>query len=347
VSDRTPLCAHYAIFVIVLTYVSAPIHRLLFRPSVMSAPASASTPVVADDVSRVQPIFDRINKSFANGKTMSFEYRETQLKNLIRGFKEMESQINDALKADLGLRAFHCYFYSTDAISAELNYTLNNFRAWADRKVVPTPDGLQPGSSYLLPEPLGSVLILGPWNFPLTCAIPYLGSAIAAGNTACVKPSELSPNCSRVTVELIEKYLDPECYSVVEGAADVANKLIHLQWNHVIFTGSPEKGKIVAKACAENLVPYTLELGGKNPAYVDKDADLDNAALRICDVKMYNWSINLQQKHATLVLSRRCSHSCGSCYRSLASFKQTGVNHATARTTAWFIRTSAVPWSRR
>jgi len=133
------------------------------------------------------------------------------------------------------------------------------------------------------------VLILGPWNFPFLCSIPYVGSAIAAGNLVVLKPSELAPNCSKVAVELFEKYLDKEAFVVVEGGPQVATEIITYPWDFIVFTGSPEKGKKVAAAAGANLVPYILELGGKNPAYVDKDADLDNAANRIVDVKLYNW----------------------------------------------------------
>jgi aldehyde dehydrogenase (NAD+) len=245
--------------------------------------------MISDDVSTIQGAFDKTKAAFASGKTLDLKWREDQLNALIKGWNDLQNEFNEALKKDLGLTDYHCFVFSTDGVNTELNHTLANFKKWNEPKACETPGGLQPGKSYLLPEPFGVVLVLGPWNYPMLCSLPYIGSAIAAGNAAVLKPSELAPNCSKVMVTLFEKYMDKDAFAVIEGGPKVATEILKFQWDFIVFTGSPEKGKLVAAAAGSNLIPYILELGGKNPVFVDKDADLDNAALRIVDVKMYNW----------------------------------------------------------
>lgn len=131
------------------------------------------------------------------------------------------------------------------------------------------------------PEPLGVVLVIGAWNYPLFTAISPCGNAIAAGNCVIVKPSEMTPNTSNLIKELFDKYLHNSCYKVIEGGVEVAKKVTSLPFDLITFTGSTEKGKLVAKAAAENLTPCILELGGKSPTIVDEDVNLENATLRI------------------------------------------------------------------
>ena len=144
------------------------------------------------------------------------------------------------------------------------------------------------GSSKIVPEPYGVTLVMGSWNYPLVTSVSPAAEAIAAGNAVCIKPSELAPQCSKIIKKLVENNLDKEVYSVIEGAVNVASNICKEKWDLIIFTGSPEKGRLVAKAAAENLTPCILELGGKSPTIIDDDADLENAALRISFGKFGN-----------------------------------------------------------
>lgn len=137
-------------------------------------------------------------------------------------------------------------------------------------------------------EPLGVVLIMSAWNYPLYTAIPPLAAAIAAGNCAILKPSELAPHSSNVLKKLLDLYLDKECYRAIEGGVQVASLITTLPFDLIIFTGSPEKGKMVAKAASQNLVPCVLELGGKSPTIVDSDAKLGMTAQRIVQGRFIN-----------------------------------------------------------
>lgn len=142
--------------------------------------------------------------------------------------------------------------------------------------------------SKLVSEPYGVCLVIGSWNYPLTTAVSPAAEAIAAGNCIVLKPSEVSPKCSNLIKELFEKYLDKSCYRVIEGQINVAKNISYHPWDLIIFTGSPEKGKLVSKAASENLVPCILELGGKSPTIVDSDANIESAALRISASKFSN-----------------------------------------------------------
>jgi aldehyde dehydrogenase (NAD+) len=244
--------------------------------------------MISDDPSQIKAVFDRSKAAFASGKTLDLDFREAQLKNLLKGCNEMLETFGESMKKDLGHRDIYAFLF-VGGILPEIEFALKNFRQWAQRREVQTPALVQPAKSYLVPEPFGSVLIMGPWNYPYLCTIPYVATAIAAGNTVVLKPSELSPNSSNAMVQLFEKYLDKDCYQVIEGQFKVASEITTYPWDFIVFTGGTEKGKKVAQAAAANLVPYILELGGKCPVFVNKDADLDNAALRIIATRLLNW----------------------------------------------------------
>jgi len=245
--------------------------------------------MISDDTSLISSAFDRTKKAFASGKLRDLDFREAQIKSLIQGFLDLQPVLNDALKLDLGYSDFHCFYNSTAITLPDMQHTLAGFRKWLEKKEVDTPPQFQPAKCHLVPEPFGVVLVIGPWNAPYFCTLPYVCSSIAAGNCVVVKPSELAPNTSKAIVQLFEKYLDKDCFAVVEGGSKVAAEICTYPWDFVIFTGGTDKGKKVAQACAANLVPYILELGGKSPVFVDKDADLENAAMRIAQTRTLNW----------------------------------------------------------
>ena len=150
------------------------------------------------------------------------------------------------------------------------------------------PWTLRPGRAEVVPEPLGAVLVIGPWNYPVRCLVLPLAFALAAGNTVAVKPSELAPATSAVLAELLPAYLDARAVAVVEGGPKVAEDLLGQRWDHIFFTGGAKVGRLVMAAAARHLTPVTLELGGKNPAIVDHAVDVEVAARRIVWAKFLN-----------------------------------------------------------
>ena len=168
-----------------------------------------------------------------------------------------------------------------------IDYTVGNLKGWMQDEEREYPALMIPAKAYVHYEPLGVVLILGSWNFPFDVTIGPLITAIAAGNVAVIKPSEISTASSAV-MEAILSRLDPDCYQTVQGGPDTAAALTSRRWDLIVFTGSSEKGKLVAKAAAETMTPCILELGGKNPTVVDLDADLENAALRVASGRFGN-----------------------------------------------------------
>ncbi|QJW90408.1 aldehyde dehydrogenase family protein [Spirosoma taeanense] len=174
------------------------------------------------------------------------------------------------------------------ALYAEIRHTIKNLRQWMKPQRLPTPLSLVGTRSYLRHEPKGNVLIIAPWNYPFLLTIRPLVSALAAGNVAILKPSEMTPNTSRLIREMITGLFPPEEVTVFEGDADVAQALLELPFNHIFFTGSPTVGRIVMAAAAKHLASVTLELGGKSPAIVDTSANLRQAAEQLAWGKCLN-----------------------------------------------------------
>jgi len=243
---------------------------------------------IPDDPAVIKPILAELKKSFRSKKTLSIDYRKEQLRNLIRGIKELEQKFHEAIEKDLGMNAINSRMLSTNVALDEVKMCLSEIDKWVKPESTDLPLVIGPGRSYVEPEPLGVGLVIGAWNYPLTTSVPYVASAIAAGNCCVIKPSEMSAYTSNVIKELFEKYLDKECYRCIEGQVEIAKAIIKEPFDVIVFTGSTEKGKLVAKAAAENLIPYVLELGGKSPTIVDRNADLDNAAFRIMQGRYMN-----------------------------------------------------------
>lgn len=243
---------------------------------------------IPDDPSVIRPVLESLRKTFRTGKTKDISYRVTQLKNLLRGINELTPQLDEAGKLDLGVSPFINFMSSTSGVVNEINDCIRNVRSWAKPVSVNTPLPLGPARSYIKSEPLGVCLVISAWNYPLVTLIPPVATAIAAGNCVVAKPSEMAPHTSKVICELFDKYLDKECFRVIEGQIEVAKAITREKFDVIVFTGSPEKGKLVAKAAAENLIPCVLELGGKSPTIIDKEANLDNAAMRVIQGRFLN-----------------------------------------------------------
>ena len=246
----------------------------------------AATPI--STVPDFEPLFADLTASFESGKTTSLQWRAAQLEALERMMIECEQEFLDALHADLGKHPLEAWSTEISYIAGDAKYCRKNLKKWAKRRKVATPMVGQPGKSWLQPEPLGVVLIIGAWNYPLQLTLAGAAAAIAAGNCVVLKPSELAPATSEVTARLVPKYLDPDCVKVVEGAVPETTALLELPWDHILYTGSGNVGRIVMAAAAKHLTPVTLELGGKSPCVVMPDADLMTTARRIIWGKFTN-----------------------------------------------------------
>jgi len=235
------------------------------------------------------PVIDIIRKQrdfFATGKTKDVKWRIEQLKRLKQAVVDDQEAIIKAVQADLGRPEFEAYFEL--AAVTEINYALKHLRSWVKPKTVGVGLEQLPASAKIYPEPLGVVLIISPWNYPFQLLISPLVGAIAAGNCALLKPSEISAHTSSAIANLIQKTFDPEYIAVVEGNADTSQALLAEKFDHIFFTGGTAIGKIVMEAAAKHLTPVTLELGGKNPCIVDGDVNLSYTAKRIVWGKYLN-----------------------------------------------------------
>ena len=227
-------------------------------------------------------------EAFASGRTRDASWREKQLDGLVRLLEENDEALIAALHADLGKPRAEGWTTDLGTTATEISYIRKNIRKWMKSRKVRVPMVAQPGSGFIKPEPLGVILVITPWNYPISLLLNPLAAVFAAGNTAVCKPSELAPACSNLMAELIPQYVDPEAAVVVEGDVEIATELLEQKWDHIFFTGSTNVGRIVMQAAANHLTPVTLELGGKSPTIVDESADLVAAANRITWGKFLN-----------------------------------------------------------
>lgn len=231
---------------------------------------------------------ERLRRTFDAGTTRPLSWRRAQLEAIVRMLDEGSDSILAALRADLGKSELESFSGEISFVAQEAKRTLAQLRGWTRAESVRTTLLAQPGRSRIVREPLGVVLIIAPWNFPLQLALGPLVGAIAAGNCALIKPSELSSHTSKLIAELVERYLDHDAFAVVEGAVPETTALLEQRFDHIFFTGSPRIGRVVMMAAAQHLTPVTLELGGKCPCIVDRHANLRVAARRICWGKFTN-----------------------------------------------------------
>lgn len=240
------------------------------------------------DEAEISKIVDTLRGTFRTGRTFPLQWRKNQLKNLIRMLKEREEIFLDALQMDLGRPSVEGFAGEVGQSMAEADHALKNLSSWARDERIPTPLAMQPGKCRIVREPLGVVLIIGPWNYPLSLMLTPLVGALAAGNCAVLKPSELTPHASAALAEWIPRYFDDGAVRVVEGGIEVASGLLKQRFDHIFYTGNGTVGRIVMEAAAKHLTPVTLELGGKSPCIIDDDVDLNVAAHRIVWGKFFN-----------------------------------------------------------
>ncbi len=225
---------------------------------------------------------------FKTGKTLHISKRKKLLRNLKKEILSNEAQIFRALNDDLRKSNYETYLTEIGILISEIDLFLKNIEKWAKPKKVKSSLLSFPSSDYIYSEPYGKVLVISPWNYPFQLAILPVMSAVAAGNTVVLKPSEHAPHTSKLIKEIIEKVFNKSHVLVIEGAADTASKLLEYRWDYIFFTGSVKIGKIVAAAAAKHLTPTTLELGGKNPCIIDDTVDLKLTSRRIVWGKFVN-----------------------------------------------------------
>jgi aldehyde dehydrogenase (NAD+) len=229
-----------------------------------------------------------LRQVFAAGRTRGLEWRLAQLRGIERLVDEREPEIAAALAEDLGRSPVEAWLGDVASTKGEAAYARKHVRKWMRRRRESLPLAQLPGRAWVQYDPLGVVLVIGPWNYPLYLSLAPLVAAVAAGNCAVIKPSELAPATSALLARLLPQYVDAEAVRVIEGDAAITQELLAAGFDHVLFTGGTEVGKKIMAAAAPTLTPVTLELGGKSPVIVTADADIDVAARRIAWVKLLN-----------------------------------------------------------
>ncbi len=240
-----------------------------------------------DDKS-LQTLFESQQNYFASGKTRDVAFRREALRKLRSAILMHEKELYEALRRDLNKSSFESYASEIGFVLEELRFHLKKVKKWARPRRVSSSIVSFPARARITHEPLGTVLIVAPWNYPFQLMMAPLIGAISAGNTAIVKPSEIAENTAVVMEKIINSSFEKEYIRVVTGGADVAQALLKLKFDHIFFTGSPRVGKIVMQAAARQMVPVTLELGGKSPCIVDPTAPLKLTARRIVWGKLLN-----------------------------------------------------------
>lgn len=220
--------------------------------------------------------------------TKPIEFRKEQLRKLKAAFAKHENALLDALKKDLNKPKQEAFTTEIGVTVAEIDHYLRHLEDWMEPERVPTPLFFQPGSSMIMPEPFGVALIIAPWNYPVKNLFGPLLGAIAAGNTVVVKPSEISPTCSKVISDMIKDTFSPEYVVSIEGGVAETSELLKERFDYLLFTGGTEIGRIVYQAAAKHLTPVTLELGGKSPCIIDTNINMDVAAKRLVWGKFQN-----------------------------------------------------------
>ena len=236
----------------------------------------------------ISNLINQLRSRFHQGVTRPLAWRKQQLQQLRKLLTDNEQAISAALHADLGKCHSEAWLSETGFLLSDIDHTLSHLNKWSKPRRVSTPLVAQPGNSYMQPEPKGVVLIIGAWNYPLQLTLAPLVAAIAAGNCAVLKPSELAAHTDKLIAELLPAYLDRDCFAVVQGGVEPTTALLAEQFDHIFYTGGEAVGKIVMRAAADYLTPVTLELGGKSPCVVDSDTNLRVTADRIVWSKWMN-----------------------------------------------------------
>lgn len=233
-------------------------------------------------------ILKQHHQFFQTGKTKDASFRKQNLKKLLQLIQKKEHKIWDALYKDFKKPKFESAATETLVVKKELKLTIKNIDDWAKPEKVKSSLLNFPSKDYIYKEPYGTALIIAPWNYPFQLVLAPLIGALAAGNTAVIKPSEHAPHTAAIIEELLLAAFKENYVKVIQGGVEISKELLYHKWDYVFFTGSVPVGRIVARAIAEYLTPFTLELGGKNPTIVDSSAKIKQAAKRIVFGKFIN-----------------------------------------------------------
>ena len=236
----------------------------------------------------ISQVVAKTRSAYESGKTRPLAWRKTQLQACVRMLQENADQFAEALATDLGRGPEEAWLYDIGFSITEIELMIKNLKKWTEPRKVSTPMVSLPGSSHRVPQPLGVVLVIAPWNYPIQLLLIHVAGAIAAGNAVVMKPSEVSSATSALLGKLVPRYLDNDAITIVEGAVSETTQLLAEKFDHIFYTGNGTVGRIVMRAAAENLTPVTLELGGKSPTIVDKSANLAIAGRRIAWAKYVN-----------------------------------------------------------
>ncbi len=251
----------------------------------MSNTVELTTPSLVRQVSSIKK---KQAAFFASGKTRDIEFRKEMLLKLKNVIEKYETTLLEAVYKDLKKEPFEAYGVEIGIVIADIELTVKKLRSWMKPERVGTSMFHFIGSSYIYPEPYGQTLIIGPWNYPIQLIFQPLIGAMAAGNTAVVKPSEISEHSSALVSKILRETFPEDYIAVVEGGIEPTQALLEEKWDYLFFTGSVTVGKIVYQAAAKHLTPVTLELGGKSPCIIDKDANLDYGMKRLVWGKFIN-----------------------------------------------------------
>jgi aldehyde dehydrogenase (NAD+) len=254
----------------------------------MNPPAVPQQRAPAPDPVPFEATLARLRATFDSGRTRSAGWRRSQLDALRRMLAAEADALYEALWKDLHKPRQESWLAELSLVDAEAAHAAKNLASWMRPRRVRTPLIAQPGSSRIEPEPLGVVLVIGAWNYPLLLTLSPMIGALAAGNCVVVKPSEIAAHTSSLIARLLPAYLDPDAVAVVEGGVDATTELLSHRFDHILYTGNAQVGRIVMTAAARHLTPVTLELGGKSPAIVCRGADTMTAARRIAWGKWMN-----------------------------------------------------------
>jgi len=250
----------------------------------MTTTAHSTNTAPFDAASTVQ----ELRATFDSGRTRPLKWRLEQLQGLLRFLEECQTEILDAVHADLNKPSYEGWLGEIGASKVEVKHLIKHLPGWMKPEKIGVPMWMLPSKAEVRREPLGTVLVIAPWNYPIYLLLTPLAAALSAGNCVVVKPSEVSSASSSLIARRLPEFLDADAVRVVEGGVDETTALLEQRFDHILYTGGPGVGRIVATAAAKHLTPVTLELGGKSPVIVDKHAPLDLAAKRIAFAKWGN-----------------------------------------------------------
>lgn len=246
------------------------------------------TTLAENPVDSIPGLVAGVRHTYGTRLTRPLSWRRKQLRAMIAMLEENEAEFSAALRTDLGKPDLEGFVTDIAFVIGEVKLMLKNLRRWNRPQRVRTPLVAMPASSKRIPEPLGVVLVIAPWNYPIQLLLVPAAGAIAAGNAVVMKPSEVSSATSAALARLVPEYLDTSAIALVEGGVPETTALLAERFDHIFYTGNGTVGRVVMRAAAEHLTPVTLELGGKSPTIVHSSADLDVAARRIAWGKWLN-----------------------------------------------------------